>query len=76
MSIFKAYKIWEKKQKNSDFNRIKINSSGSFQMKSEDLFNDKEEVKKYVSAIRKSLKHREKVLNKENENITSTIPVQ
>ncbi len=68
MGIIKAYKVWESKQKNSDFKRIKINSSGSFQMKSKDLFNDKDEVKRYVLLIRNSLKHREKVITKKEED--------
>lgn len=59
MSLIKAYKVWEAKKANSDFGRIKINSSGSFYMKSEDLFNNKEEVKKYVGALSASLKSRD-----------------
>lgn len=55
MSIWKAYKIWEAKKADSDFERIKINSSGSFYMKSNDLFEDKEKVKRFVSEINKSL---------------------
>jgi hypothetical protein len=58
MSLIRAYKIWEAKRKNSDFNRIKINSSGSFYMKSKDLFNDKEEVLNYVEVLNSSLKKR------------------
>lgn len=58
MSIFKAYRIWEKKKSNSDFQRIKLNSSGSFSMDSGDLFRDKEEVKKYVKAINEALEER------------------
>ncbi len=58
MSLFKAYKIWEKKKKNSDFERIKISSSGSFSMTSGDLFNNVEDVKKYVNALTESLKNR------------------
>jgi hypothetical protein len=63
MGLINAYKIWELKQENSDFKRIKINASGSFQMKSEDLFENKEEVKKYVKAIKDSLKNRQMIMN-------------
>lgn len=59
MSLIKAYKVWEAKKANSDFGRIKINSSGSFYMKSEDLFSNKDEVKKYVGALSASLKSRD-----------------
>ncbi|MBZ9731179.1 hypothetical protein LB467_15905 [Salegentibacter sp. JZCK2] len=55
MGIIKAHKIWKTKRKDSDFNRIKINSSGSFHMKSNDLFDDKAEVKKYVKALNEAL---------------------
>ena len=58
MSIFKAYKIWEKKKENSDFRNIKISSSGSFQMKSGDLFRDRDEVKKYAKILGNSIKTR------------------
>lgn len=71
MSLIKAYKIWADKQEKSDFKRIKINSSGSFQMKSKDLFNDKVEVKEYVSVIRRSLKNREKVISTKANAIES-----
>lgn len=74
MSLIKAYRIWTSKQENSDFKRIKINSSGSFQMKSKDLFNDKVEVKEYVSVIRRSLKNREKVISNKANNTESLKP--
>ncbi len=60
MGIKEAYKIWLAKKANSDFNKIKINSSGSFYMKSEDLFDNKEDVKKYVNALNESLKNYKK----------------
>lgn len=63
MSIFKAYKIWKSKKANSDFERIKINSSGSFYMKSNDLFDDKEKVIRFVRVLNKSLDS----FNKTNE---------
>ncbi|GEM_PF-5630016 len=65
MNLFKAYKIWEKKKANSDFPRIKISSSGSFYMKSEDLFNDKTEVKRYVDVINASLRRRKSFVDRD-----------
>ncbi len=56
MSIKEAYRIWLAKKANSDFGKIRINSSGSFYMKSEDLFNNREDVKNYVNALNESLK--------------------
>lgn len=65
MNFFKAYRIWEAKKANSDFSRIKISSSGSFYMKSEDLFNDKKEVKRYVNVLNASLRRRKSLIDRD-----------
>ncbi|WP_163397357.1 hypothetical protein [Flavobacterium fluviatile] len=43
MGLIKAIQNWKEKVHNSDLQRIRVTSGGAFYMKSEDIFNDKEE---------------------------------
>lgn len=55
MSLFKALKKWNLRKEESDLKRVRITSSGAFYMKSEDLFNDKQEALELLKKLNKSL---------------------
>lgn len=68
MGLIKAIQNWKEKVNNSDLQRIRVTSGGAFYMKSEDIFNDKEEsiellkklndsVDKYNKASKKHMAH-------------------
>lgn len=44
------------RKKNTDFAKIKVTSNGAFYMKSEDLFDNKDENLKLIADLRKSVK--------------------
>lgn len=64
MSLWKAYWAWKKRKANSDFDKIKVSSSGSFHMSTADIFNDKDEVKEYVRLLNESLESHNKAVQK------------
>lgn len=68
MGIINALKNWSDRKENSDLKRVKITESGAFYMKSEDLFNDKEETLALLKKLNKSIDNH----IKGNENNRST----
>lgn len=60
MSLFKALKNWKNRKEKSDLNRIRVTSSGAFYMKSEDLFNDKDESLVLLKKLNKSIENYKK----------------
>lgn len=60
MSLFKALKNWKNRKEKSDLNRIRVTSSGAFYMKSEDLFNDKNESLVLLRKLNKSIENYKK----------------
>lgn len=64
MSIRKAYKIWEEKQGDSAFKKIRYSSSGSFYIPISELFSNKGEARKYAETLREALKNREESIAK------------
>lgn len=60
MSLFKALKNWKNRKEKSDLNRIRVTSSGAFYMKSEDLFNDKNESLVLLKKLNKSIENYKK----------------
>lgn len=51
---------WRNRKKTSDIKFVRVTSSGSFYMKSEDIFNDKKESLELLERLNKSLKKRQK----------------
>ncbi|WP_318312574.1 hypothetical protein [Flagellimonas crocea] len=44
------------RKKNTDFAKIKVTANGGFYMKSEDIFDNKDESLKLIESLRKSVK--------------------
>ena len=60
MSIFNFIKKWKSRKEKSDLHRVRITSNGAFYMKTEDLFNDKEESLMLLTKLNKSIKNHNK----------------
>lgn len=65
MSLLKALRNWNSRKENSDLKRVRVTSSGAFYMKSEDLFNNKEEALTLLNKLNKSVESFAKSNNKE-----------
>ena len=69
MSIISALKNWNDRKENSDLKRIKVTSSGTFYMKSKDLFDNKTETLELLKKLNKSIEKRN--LSEENKKDSS-----
>lgn len=57
MSLINFIKDWKKRKEKSDVKRVHVTSSGAFYMKSEDLFNNKEETLELLRKLNKSVEN-------------------
>lgn len=48
-------KKWFKRKERTDLDKVKVTSSGRFHMRSEDLFDDKDEVLRLIEKLDKSV---------------------
>lgn len=58
MNIINALKKWNERKENSDLKRVKVTSSGTFYMKSKDLFDNKKETLDLLNKLNKSIENR------------------
>lgn len=64
MELFKNLIRWFERKQKSDIKRVRVTSSGAFYMKSEDLFNNKQEALELINKLDKSVNNYKKVNSK------------
>lgn len=61
MGLLKAIRNWRVRQEKSDLKRVKVTSNGAFYMKTEDLFNNKNESITLLRKLNKSVENHKKL---------------
>ncbi|MGS0526154.1 hypothetical protein ACU8V7_14285 [Zobellia nedashkovskayae] len=56
MGLFETLLNMSERKRTTDFNKIKVTSNGTFYMKSEDIFDDKEKSLKLINKLRESVR--------------------
>lgn len=59
-AFFRAYRNWGNRKKTSDIAKIKVTDSGAFYMRTEDLFDDREESLLLLKKLNESVENHRK----------------